>query len=117
MSSIIKIYNLQRAPKQMYRELAAYIDANSDNDSTLIVIESKGTLVWGLANYINNNFQVVFATDYKSDHKFSNVLFVVETLDVNLDETPGDIYEDAKTHNNEQKRLELIPFVGINLYK
>lgn len=116
-NSIFDIYNLQRAPKQMYRELASYIDVNKDSNKTLIVIESEGTLVWGIANYISNNFQVVFTKDYKSDNRFSNVIFTVETLDIHFDETLDYNYEDERIINNEQKRLKLIPFVGVNLYE
>jgi hypothetical protein len=107
-SSIYQIFNLDRAPKQMFRELSSYIDINYNADNTLIVIENKGPLVFGIANYIQGNFDVVYASDYRPNEKYLNVIFVEELLGIS--------YRN-NNYNINKKGLKLIPFVGINLYE
>ena len=107
-SSIYHIYMLNRAPKQMFRELSSYIDVNYNADNTLIVLETKGPLIFGISNYIQGNFDVVFASDYKPDKKYLNVIFVEEELGINY------LYYNPSFN---KEKLRVIHFVGINLYE
>lgn len=106
--SIFQIYNLERAPKQMFREVASYIDNRYEPASTLIVIETRGPVVFGIANYIQGNFHVVFIEDYEPYENYNNVVFIEEVLGIS--------YRNLEDRNLKEG-LNIVPFVGLNLYE
>ena len=107
-NSIYHIFNLDRAPKQMFRELSSYIDINYNPDNTLIVLETKGPLIYGIANYIKGGFHVVYAPYYEPNKKYNNVIIFEEVLGIS--------YLNYIDKTNK-KGLKKIQFVGINLYE
>jgi hypothetical protein len=62
----------------------------------------------GVAYYLKNNFMLV--SENKSISKS-------DTSAIYIDEMLGLSYCENKFHKEEKKRLELIPFVGVFLYK
>jgi len=107
-NSIHQIYQLERAPKQMYREISSYIDVNYNEENTLIVFENKGPSIFGVANYIKGNFNVVYAADYLSNNKYKNIIFIEEVLGISYLNSIVNVNRDG---------LKLVPFVGVNLYE
>ena len=105
---IFQLYKLDRAPKQMFREVAGFIDTQIDSKTRVLVFEPKGPLIVGVAYYLGNNFKIVPA-DNISDDLGSSAVYVDEML--------GVAYRENKNHKKEQEKLELIPFVGVFLYK
>lgn len=108
VNSIYKIFVLERAPKQMYKELSNYIDNKYDDKNTLLVLESRGPLIYGITNYIEGDFDVVYMSDYLSNKDYQNVIFIEENLGIS--------YRDKLKYTNK-KQVKLTPFVGINLYE
>lgn len=106
--TIGQIYNLKRAPKQMFRELSGFMDNQLESNSRIIVFEPKGPLPWGMAYYLQNNFSMISAEDLTTDLGKSAVY---------VDEMLGVTFIESKHHNKEQEKLEFIPFVGVFLYK
>jgi uncharacterized membrane protein len=104
-----EIYSSSRAPKQMYQELAAYIDSGHDPKNTLIVVEPKGAMLWGLANYLKGDYSIISAKDYKTISNNKKVVFVDEMLGVG--------FREGNLNNEEQQKLNLVPFVGVFLYE
>jgi hypothetical protein len=105
---LFQIYHLDRAPKQMFREVAGFVDSNVDSKTRLLVFEPEGVLMVGVAYYLQNNFKLVSAhkTTVELD---SSAVFIDEMLGVESFEN--------KYHLKEQSKLEFIPFVAVNLYK
>jgi uncharacterized membrane protein len=105
---LFHLYKLDRAPKQMFREVAGFVDSQVDSQTKILVFEPQGPLMVGVAYYLQNNFKLVAAhkTKVKLD---SSAVFIDEMLGVE--------YCENKYHLGEQKKLELIPFVGVNIYK
>jgi uncharacterized membrane protein len=106
--TIGQIYNLERAPKQMFRELAGFMDHEFESNSRTIVFEPKGPLPWGVAYYLHNNFSMIAAEDLNTDLGNSAVY---------VDEMLGVTFIESKYHHKEQEKFDLIPFVGVFLYK
>lgn len=107
---IYDLYSSSRAPKQMYRELAWYIEAHYDPINTLIVVEHKETMVWALAYYFNQDYTIVLASD---KHKITDVNRKI----IYIDECLGDNFRENNYNKNEKSKLNKIVFVGINLYE
>lgn len=105
---IFQIYKLNRAPKQMFREVAGFLDNQLDSKTRVLVFEPKGPLMIGIAYYLENNFKLVPADNF-SDNLDSSVVYIDEML--------GVTYRENKYHRNKQEKLEFIPFVGVFLYK
>lgn len=105
---IFQLYKLNRAPKQMFREVAGFVDSQLDSKRRVLVFEPKGPLMIGVAYYLGNNFKLVPA-DNISDDLGSSVVYIDEML--------GVAYRENKYHRKEQEKLEFIPFVGVFLYK
>jgi len=104
----LQLYKLNRAPKQMYREVANYLDSHIDSEKRILVLEPQGPLIVGVAYYLQNNFKLVPANK-ATVNIVSNAVFIDEMLGVPNNEN--------KYHTEQQKRLEYIPFVAVNLYK
>ena len=104
-----QIYTLKLAPKQMYRELACYIDSKHDPQNTLIVVEPGGPVIWGLSYYLKKNFNIISAEYVGQLKKSKNIIYVDEML--------GDKYWENKINSESQKNLTLVPFVGVFLYE
>jgi uncharacterized membrane protein len=104
-----EIYSSKRAPKQMYRELAGYIETHHDAANTLIVVEPNGPIVWGLAYYLKEDFSIVIARGYNGKTNKKNTIYVDELLGVS--------YCEGRYNNEEQKKLRLVPFVGVSIYE
>ena len=92
----------------MFREVAGFIDSQLDSKTKVLIFEPKGPLIVGVAYYLGNNFKIVPA-DNISDDLGSSAVYVDEML--------GVAYRENKNHKKEQQKLELIPFVGVFLYK
>ena len=105
---LFQIYQLDRAPKQMFREVAGFVDSHVDSKTRILVFEPEGALMVGVAYYLQNNFKLLSA------HKTTVEL---ESSAVFIDEMLGVEYCENKYHLKEQKKLEVIPFVAVNLYK
>ncbi len=105
---LFQIYQLERAPKQMFREVAGFVDSQVDSKTRILVFEPEGVLMVGVAYYLQNNFKLVSA------HKTTDEL---ESSAVFIDEMLGVEYCENKFHLEEQNKLEFIPFVAVNLYK
>jgi uncharacterized membrane protein len=105
---LLQLYKLDRAPKQMYREVANYIDSHIDSKMRILVLEPQGPLMVGVAYYLQNNFKLLPA------HKAPVNL---DSPAVFIDEMLGVPYSENKYHMEQQKGLEYIPFVAVNLYK
>jgi len=105
---LFQLYKLERAPKQMYREVAGFIDGHLDPKSRVLVFEPKGPLMIGVAYYLQKNFILVPADKFSDNLGLSAVY---------IDEMLGVTYCENKFNSKEQKQLELIPFVGVYLYK
>ena len=108
ISVIFQVYQLKRAPKQMFRELAIFLDTQIDPKSRILVLEPEGPLVAGIAYYANNNFKII-----SDNKKIKNT----ESSAVYIDEMLGLEFCENKFHRKQKEKLELIPFVGIFLYK
>lgn len=104
-----KIVSLSKAPKQMYREVASYIDSKHNPENTIIVVEPEGALTFGLIYYLNKNFTLIPAERYRKGITSDKAIFVDENL--------GVPFRENKLHKEEQKELNLIPFVGVYLYE
>ena len=104
-----QILTFSIARKQMFRELAAYIDSNHDERNTLIVAEPNGVLIWGVANYINGNFQIVSAEHFGGKSDSLECIFI--------DEMIGDVYWENHLNNAAQSKMKLVPFAGVFLYE
>jgi uncharacterized membrane protein len=105
---LFQIYQLDRAPKQMFREVAGFVDSHVDSKTRILVFEPEGVLMVGVAYYLQNNFKLVSA------HKTTVEL---DSSAVFIDEMLGVEYCENKYHLKEQSKLEFIPFVAVNLYK
>jgi hypothetical protein len=105
---IFQIYQLERDSKQMFREVAGFVDSQVDSKTRILVFEPEGVLMVGIAYYLQNNFKLVSA------HKTTDEL---ESSAVFIDEMLGVEYCENKYHLEEQNKLEFIPFVAVNLYK
>jgi uncharacterized membrane protein len=105
---LLQLYKLDRAPKQMYREVASFLDSQFDSKKRILVFEPQGPLMVGVAYYLQNNFKLVPA------HKTPVNL---DSTTVFIDEMLGVEYSENKYHLEQQKSLELIRFVAVNLYK
>jgi uncharacterized membrane protein len=105
---LFQLYRLDRAPKQMYREVAGFVDGQVDPKTKVLIFEPKGPLMVGVAYYLQNNFKLILA------NKAPNNL---ETSAVYIDEMLGVAYSENKYHRKQQEKLEFIPFVGVFLYK
>ena len=103
------IYTLQLAPKQMFKELAGYINARHDPINTVIVVEPAGPAIWGLSYYLDSNFYIVSAEYSKTIDPSKRKIYVDEML--------GDTYWEGHLNNKEQSNLKLVPFVGLFLYE
>jgi uncharacterized membrane protein len=104
----LQLYLLKRAPKEMIREVAGYVDSQIDSKSTILVFEPEGPLMVGVAYYLNNNFRLSTAQRFPSELGPSAIY---------IDEMLGVASSENKFHNDQQKNLKKIPFVGISLYK
>ena len=107
-SVIVQLYELKRAPKQMFRELAFFLDRQVDPKSRILVFEPKGALEAGVAYYLSNNFKIMSADNEPKK---------TETSAVYIDEMLGLEYCENKYHKEQKAKLELIPFAGVFLYK
>lgn len=105
---LIQIYKLDRAPKQMFRELAGYVDLQIESDDKVLVFEPKGPVVIGVAYYLKKNFKITFA---------ENPSIQLPTSAVYIDEMLGVPNRENKYHTKQQENLNLIPFVGVFLYE
>lgn len=105
---LVQLYNLDRAPKQMYREVGAFVDNNLDSKAKVLVFEPRGALTVGVAYYLNKNFKMTSAEITPEE---------LNTSSVYIDEMLGVPYRENNYHSNQQENLELIPFVGVFLYK
>jgi uncharacterized membrane protein len=105
---IFQLYTLERAPKQMFREVAGFLDSQVDDSSNVLVFEPKGPLMVGVAYYLHKNFSMVTAENADRSPVFKKVY---------IDEMLGVPYRENKFHREQQGQLELIPFVGVFLYK
>jgi uncharacterized membrane protein len=105
---LFQLYKLDRAPKQMFREVASFVDSQFDPKKRKLVFEPQGPLMVGVAYYLNNNFKLVSENKAPavSDH---SAVFIDEML--------GLSYCENKFHREDKKKLELIPFVGVFLYE
>ncbi|OYU96169.1 MAG: hypothetical protein CFE21_07080 [Bacteroidetes bacterium B1(2017)] len=105
---LCQIYQLDRAPKQMFREVAGFVDSQVDSNTRILVFEPEGVLMVGVAYYLQNNFKLVSA------HKTTVEL---TSSAVFIDEMLGVEYCENKYHLKQKRKLEFIPFVAVNLYK
>jgi|LSQX01.2.fsa_nt_gb uncharacterized membrane protein len=108
LTVLVQIYKLDRAPKQMFREVAGFIDGQIDSNSKVLVFEPKGPLTIGVAYYLRNNFKITTADKVPKELGASAIY---------IDEMLGVAYRENQFHNEQQKKLELIPFVGVFLFK
>jgi len=99
------IFFLRRAPKQMYREVASYIDLQFSPDKTLIIAEPKGPIIWGLSYYLTKNFIIIAAEDFDNTMALKP-LYVNEDLGV---------YYKSRINKKHKKDLEHVPFVGMSI--
>jgi uncharacterized membrane protein len=105
---ILQLYRLDRAPKQMFREVAGFIDNQVDSKTSTLVFEPKGPLIIGIANYLQNNFKLIPANEVPNNLGDSVVY---------IDEMLGVAYCENKFHKKQQEKLDFIPFVGVFIYK
>lgn len=105
---LVQLYKLDRAPKQMFREVAGFVDGQLDSNIKTLVFEPKGPIIVGVAYYLGNNFKMVPADEAPVD---------MGTSAVYIDEMLGVTYRENQYHNKQQETLDFIPFVGIFLYK
>ena len=106
---VMNIFLGNRAPKQMYRELSGYIDLNYSADNTLIVVEPRGSMLWGLSYYIKQNFNVVSASDYNFINQDAKIIYIDEML--------GAGFRENILNKNEQDEMDMVPFIGVFLYE
>lgn len=106
--SIQNIFFKTRAPKQMYREVAGYIDNRFSENRNILVVEPSGPMIWSLAYYLNKNYKIVQAKDFSKSQ--------TELIPVFIDENLGVSYREHKFHNKIQNELQITPFVGVILY-
>jgi hypothetical protein len=80
---LLQMYKLDRAPKQMFREVAGFVDSQVDSKTRILVFEPQGVLMVGVAYYLQNNFKLVSAhkTTIKLD---SSAVFIDEMLGVRI---------------------------------
>ncbi|NVO20252.1 MAG: glycosyltransferase family 39 protein [Bacteroidetes bacterium] len=107
--AIYQINSFTLAPKQMYKQLAGYIDTKHDAKNTVIVVEPGGPVIWGLSYYLKNNFRIISAQYSQSIDPSKKIIYVDEVL--------GDKYSEGHLNNVEQAKLKLVPFVGVFLYE
>jgi len=105
---LFQLYKLERAPKQMFREVAEFVDAQVDSKTRVLVLEPKGPLMLGVAYYLRNNFELIPA-NIAPDSLGASAVYIDEMLGV-----PN---RENKYHREQQENLKFIPFVGIFLYK
>jgi len=107
--SSYQIVTLSLAPKQMYRELAYYLDSKHDANNTIIVVEPGGPTIWGLSYYLKNDFSIISAEYFKESNTSKKIIYI--------DEMIGDKYWENHLNTENQKKLKLVPFVGLLLYE
>lgn len=107
--AIYQITTFTLAPKQMFKELAGYIDAKHNANNTIIVVEPGGPIIWGLSYYLKNDFSIISAQYRKSIDSSKMTIYVDEML--------GDKFWEGHLNNAEQEKLKLVPFVGVYLYE
>lgn len=105
---LFQIYRIDRAPKQMFREVAGFLDNQIDSEKKTLVFEPKGPLIIGIALYSKKNFKLIPANETPNNLADSVVY---------IDEMLGVAYRENKFHLEQQKKLEIIPFVGVFMYK
>lgn len=105
---ILHLYKLDRAPKQMFREVAGFVDGQLDSNNRVLVFEPKGPIVIGVAYYLQNNFRLM-AVDSTTEDSVNSAVYIDEML--------GVTYNENKYNHKQQEALEMIPFVGVFLYK
>ena len=79
-----------------------------DSETKVLVFEPKGPLLIGVAYYLQNNFKLTTVDQVPSN---------LGTSAVYIDERLGIAYREDKYHQDQQQELELVPFVGVFLYK
>jgi uncharacterized membrane protein len=107
---IIQIFNLDRAPKQMFREVAAYIEMKYHPDEAILVLEQGGPLAFGLSYYLIQNYQLVSSIEYNPNDPRKMIL-IQENLGLDTEISGYNFIPDSG------KKLIMVPFVGINLYE
>ncbi len=107
--AIYQINTFTLAPKQMFKELAGYIDAKHNAKETVIIVEPGGPIIWGLSYYLKNNFSIISA-------QYSNTIDSSKKI-IYVDEMLGDKFWEGHLNNAEQEKLKLVPFVGVFLYE
>ena len=105
---LFQLYRLDRTPKQMFREVASFVDNQVDSKTRILVFEPKGPLIVGIAYYLQNNFKLIPANEAANNLGDSAVY---------IDEMLGVAFRENKFHHKQQEKLDFIPFVGIFLYK
>ncbi|MFT4733401.1 MAG: putative membrane protein [Arcticibacterium sp.] len=105
---LFQIYNLERAPKQMLREVAGFVDNRHGVENRTLVLEPKGPLAFGLSYYLNKNFDLMHAENGKIE---------VDANAVYIDQMLGDTNVENRLDNEVQNNLELVPFAGVFLYQ
>ena len=103
-----QIFYLERAPKEMFKEVAVFIDKQFEPEKRILVFEPKGPLVFGVAYYLGGDFEMALAPDDSNKSEKSAVY---------IDERLGLAYKENQFNSAQQENLELIPFVGVALYK
>jgi uncharacterized membrane protein len=106
--SCFQIFTKQSAEKQMYQELCYFIDTHFQPESTLIVVEPRGAMAWGMAYYLQNDFSILTAKNYSNVNQSKKVIFIDEMLGVPNNE--------AKLHDEQQSKMTLVPFNAVFLY-
>ena len=110
-TTIYEIYTSKRSQKQMYKELAYYIDIHHKPKNTIIVVEPKDAMIWGLAYYLEKDFRIVSANENKANQMNNDRKYIY------IDEMLGFKFMENHLNNAEQQQKKLIPFVGLNLYE
>ena len=105
---LFQLYSLDRVPKQMFREVAGFLDNQVNSKTRILVFEPKGPLIIGVAHYLQNNFKLIPASVAPNNLGDSAIY---------IDEMLGVAYRENKFHCEQQEKLDFIPFVGVFMYK
>jgi uncharacterized membrane protein len=107
--NIALISSKELAPKQMIREVANYIDNRHTPENTILVVEPGGPMIWGLSNYLNQDFRIISASTPKNIERVQTIIYIDEML--------GDVYWENHLDNQQQEKINFVPFVGVFLYE
>jgi uncharacterized membrane protein len=106
-----KIASHDDSPKQMFVEVASYLDSKYDPETTKIIVIPRGPAVFGIARYLRKDFEIKAINEFDSDD-LANHNYVIVSQFIGLSSYP----QEGPSEILDSLRLKTA-FVGLNVYE